>query len=157
MATLIATGNLGQDSELKNANNGTPFLKFSIGDSKSRKKDDGTWEELAQQWLNCTLWGPSAEAFADLRTGDRVTVYGEFYARKYEKDGQERQSLDVKVHGVQVLKRKDGNGGGGYGQRGGNFQQHQQSQPQGQWGNAPQWGNQPQQGWPQQQGQPARF
>ena len=108
MALLIATGNLGMDAELKNSRTGTPFLKFSIGDSKSRKLDDGTWEETASQWLECSIWGGQAEVFADLRKGDRVEITGEFYARTYEHNGADRTSLDVKVHGVKVLKRKDG-------------------------------------------------
>jgi single-strand DNA-binding protein len=151
MATLIATGNLGKDAELKNASNGSPFLKFSIGDSKSKPDGNGGFETIAQQWLECSVWGPQAEAFADLRKGDRVEIVGEFYAREYPgKEGDTRTSLDVKVHGVKVLKRKDGQGGGG-------FQQAQQpaGAPQGaqggQWGNGPQWGNQ-QAAWPQQGG-----
>ena len=154
MATLTATGNLGKDAELKNASNGSAFLKFSVGDSKSRKLPDGTWEELAQQWLECTIWGPQAEAFADLRKGDRVEIVGEFYVRTYEKDGVERQSLDVKVHGVKVLKRKDGsNGYGGQAQQPAGVPQGAQGGGNQQ---APaQWGNQPQNG--QQWGQPAPF
>jgi single-strand DNA-binding protein len=94
-------------------------MSFSVADSKSRKLDSGEWETLAEQWLECTIWGSLAEFYdGKLTKGSRVTVYGDFMSRKYEaKDGSTGTSLDVNVKGVDIMPSKKGNQqqGGGFG------------------------------------------
>lgn len=113
MAEIKFTGNLGRDAELKYTKSGSPVMSFSVADSKSRKTDNGDWETLAEQWLNCTIWGSLGEFYdGKLTKGTRVTIYGEFYSRKYEaKDGTPGTSLDVNVKGVDILPSRKGNGG----------------------------------------------
>lgn len=115
MAEIKFTGNLGRDAELKYTKSGSPVMSFSVADSKSRKTDSGDWETLAEQWLNCTIWGSLAEFYdGKLPKGTRVTIYGEFYSRKYEaKDGTQGTSLDVNVKGVDILPSRKGNGSQG--------------------------------------------
>lgn len=142
MAEIKFTGNLGRDAELKYTKSGSPVMSFSVADSKSRKTDSGDWETLAEQWLNCTIWGSLGEFYdGKLTKGTRVTIYGEFYSRKYEnKDGTPGVSLDVNVKGVDIMPSRNG---------GGNQSQSRQSAPQedpwatpaasnnGGWGNGP--------------------
>jgi len=87
-------------------------MSFSVADSKSRKTESGDWETLAEQWLECTIWGSLAEHYdGKLTKGSRVTVYGDFMSRKYEaKDGSEGTSLDVNVKGVDIMPSRNGNG-----------------------------------------------
>lgn len=115
MAEIKFTGNLGRDAELKYTKSGSPVMSFSVADSKSRKTDSGNWETLAEQWLNCTIWGSLGEFYdGKLTKGTRVTIYGEFYSRKYEaKDGTQGTSLDVNVKGVDILPSRKGSGGQG--------------------------------------------
>jgi len=110
MADIKFTGNLGRDAELKYTKSGSPVMSFSVADSKSRKLDSGDWETLAEQWLECTIWGSLAEYYdGKLTKGSRVTVYGDFMSRKYEaKDGSKGTSLDVNVKGVDILPSKNG-------------------------------------------------
>jgi single-strand DNA-binding protein len=140
MADIKFTGNLGRDGELKYTKSGSPVMSFSVADSKSRKLDNGEWETLAEQWMNCTIWGSLAEFYdGKLTKGSRVTVYGDFMSRKYEaKDGTPGVSLDVNVKGVDIMPSKNG----GAQQRG------QPQQASGKWGgtpaqqtNAGDWGN----------------
>jgi len=110
MADIKFTGNLGRDAELKYTKSGSPVMSFSVADSKSKKLDSGEWETLAEQWLECTIWGSLAEFYdGKLTKGARVTIYGEFYARKYEaKDGTPGVSLDVNVKGVDIMPSRNG-------------------------------------------------
>lgn len=112
MAKIEFTGNLGRDAELKYTKSGSPVMSFSVADSKSRKLESGEWETLAEQWLNCTIWGSLAEFYdGKLTRGARVTIYGEFYSRKYEaKDGTPGLSLDVNVKGVDIMPSRNGGG-----------------------------------------------
>ena len=128
MADIKFTGNVGKDAELKWTKGGQAVLNFSVADSKSRRLESGEWETLKEQWLNCEVWGELAEFYAEkVKRGTRVTVYGEFYARKYEaKDGSQGTSLDVTVKGLDILPARSGG---------------QQRQPapanSGGWGNGP--------------------
>lgn len=120
MAKIEVNGHLGGDAELKFSNSGRPVLNFSVGDSKSRKDQNGNWETLKSQWIRAALWGDEAEFYQSrLVKGTKVTVWGEFFAREYERNGEKRTSLDLEVHGVKIWPKRDGQGGG-----------NQQSQPQ---------------------------
>lgn len=122
MADIKFTGNVGKDAELRWTPSGRPVLNFSVADSKSKKLDNGEWETLAEQWLDCAIWGDLAEYYAEkIKRGARVTVYGDFMSRKYEaKDGSKGTSLDVNVKGVDIMPSRNGGGqqggnqGGGY-------------------------------------------
>ncbi|WP_426940288.1 single-stranded DNA-binding protein [Pseudarthrobacter sp. S6] len=151
MADIKFTGNLGRDAELKYTKSGSPFMSFSVADSRSRKTEGGDWETLAEQWLECTIWGSLAEHYdGKLTRGSRVTVYGDFMSRKYEaKDGSAGTSLDVNVKGVDILPSKNSNGQqrGNQQQSGGNRQPAAKEDPWatpavnpnngGGWGNGP--------------------
>jgi len=147
MADIKFTGNVGKDAELRWTPAGRPVLNFSVADSKSKKLENGEWETLAEQWLNCAIWGDLAEHYAEkIKRGARVTVYGDFMSRKYEaKDGSQGTSLDVNVKGVDIMPSRNGGNGqqGSGGQRQGGGQQDDPwatpgvSNAGGQWGNGP--------------------
>ena len=150
MAEIVATGNLGADAELRTTPSGRSVLNFRIGDSKSKKNDQGGWDKTAENWFNVAIWGELAEFYAkQLTKGTRVQITGEFYQREYDKnDGSGKGvSLDVTAWGVRIIPKRDNSNGGGFNA------QPQQSAPQPQQGggwNAPAadpWstgGNQPQ-------------
>ncbi|MCV7565101.1 single-stranded DNA-binding protein [Micrococcus luteus] len=116
MAEIQFTGGVGADAELRFTANGAPVLNFRACDSKSRKRDDGTWETLAETWYAVSLFGPAAEAQQhEVKKGTRVKVAGEFYTREYEGKNGPGISNDVRAVGVQVLpsRKNDGQGQGG--------------------------------------------
>jgi len=141
MAEIVATGNLGADAELRTTPSGRSVLNFRIGDSKSKKNDQGGWDKTAENWFNVAIWGELAEFYAkQLTKGTRVQITGEFYQREYDKnDGSGKGvSLDVTAWGVRIIpKRDNNNGGGGFNAQ--PQQSPQQSAPQPQQGgwNAP--------------------
>jgi single-strand DNA-binding protein len=139
MAEIKFTGNLGSDAVLRYTPSGRAVLNFSVADTKSKPDGNGGWEKLAEQWLDCAIWGELAEFYTDkLVKGSRVTVYGEFYARKYQnKEGVPGTALDVVAKGVDIFPPKNG---GQQQRQAGNQQQDQWAQPSGQ-SDAGQWGN----------------
>ena len=138
MAEILATGNLGADAELRTTPSGRPVLNFRMGDSKSKKNDQGGWDTVAENWFNVTIWGELAQFYANqLKKGVRVKITGEFYQREYDKkDGSGKGvALEVTAWGVNVIPKRDNNNGGGFNAQ--PQQSPQQSQPQqGVW-NAP--------------------
>jgi len=143
MADIKFTGNVGKDAELKFLNSGRPVLNFSVADSKSRRLESGEWETLAEQWIDCAIWGELAEFYADkIKRGSRVTIYGDFMSRKYvNKEGVPGVSLDVTVKGVEIYPPKNGGGqqqGGQQSQAAANtWGNQQQASNSAGWGNGP--------------------
>lgn len=91
MNTFTATGRLGRDAELRDAN-GTPVLNFPVA------TDTGFGDRKATMWINAAIWGKRAQAMSEmLRKGQFVAVTGELSQREYEKDGQPRTSLELRV------------------------------------------------------------
>lgn len=135
MADIKFTGNVGKDAELKFLPSGRPVLNFSVADSKSKRLESGEWETIAEQWLDCAVWGDLAEFYAEkIRRGSRVTVYGDFMSRKYQnKEGVPGVALEVNVKGIDVLpSRNGGQQNAGQGQQWGG---QQQTANAGGWGN----------------------
>lgn len=113
MARVEFTGNVGREPELRfiqtGAQAGTPFLKFSVCESRSRKRDDGSWETLKEQWVECSLFDPSAQFYAEqVVKGARVTVFGDLWLQSWRSDeGAERSGLSCTVKGLYVFPPKN--------------------------------------------------
>ena len=84
-------GNLGQDPEIMNMENGTKLAKFSIATSDSYKNAKGEKVEDTQ-WHNIVAWGKTADIVENyLVKGKQVAVEGKLTHRSYEtKDGEKR-------------------------------------------------------------------
>ena len=91
MNSLVITGNLGKDAEMRSLNDGTPVLSFSVADSQGRDKPT--------IWWNCALYGRRAESLQQYLTkGQQVTVIGNVTEREWtDRDGVKRKSMDVRV------------------------------------------------------------
>lgn len=104
MADIIFTGNLGADSVIKYTPSGSPVLNFRAADTKSKKNSQGGWDKVSEQWFGVELWGSTAEFLAEhLKTGVRVKVYGQFYARQYEGRNGSGTALEVKASAVEII------------------------------------------------------
>lgn len=94
---VALTGRLTADPRLRETDSGTPMLQFSVAVGESRKRADGSWEEVPN-YVDCTLWGARARAMErQLRRGDAVAVAGRLKFSSWEKDGQRRTHLGVTV------------------------------------------------------------
>ena len=108
--TITVTGNLGHDAALKYTSGGHPVLELSIADTPRRKNDRGEWEDAGETtWYRASVWGPIAEALANAGLavkGAQATVTGTLSQRAYEKDGQQRTSLDIRVDTIGIREKR---------------------------------------------------
>jgi len=178
---VTIVGNLGGDVELRFTPSGAAVANFTVASTpRTFNKQTNAWDDGETLWMRCSVWREAAENVAEsLTKGARVVVTGRLKSRSYEKDGQNRTSIEMDVDEVgpslryasaKVTKaeRSGGQQGGGFGQPaqqaefGGQVAAGQQAQQTAQqpapWGQqpaqAPAWGQQ--QGWgqPQPQGAP---
>ena len=97
-------GNLGQDPEIMNMENGTKLAKFSIATSESYKNAQGEKVEDVQ-WHNVVAWGKTAEIVESYLTkGKQVAVDGKLTHRSYEtKEGEKRYITEVRCSELLML------------------------------------------------------
>ena len=91
-ASATITGHLGRDPETRQAGSSS-VTSFSVA------VNTGYGERKTCTWWNVSVWGKRGETAAQhLHKGDAVTISGEPALRKYESNGEERQSLDIEAH-----------------------------------------------------------
>lgn len=106
LADIQIAGVLGRDAECRFTPSGEAVASFSVADDLRRKSPSGEWETVSTTWWRCQVWGKAAENLADhLLKGTRVVVTGTVHERKYEKDGQERSSFDVRARTVGIVPK----------------------------------------------------
>lgn len=94
--TLV--GNLGRDPELRRSNKDLAITKFSLA---TKYQDETTWH-------NIVCFGRLAENMEKmLSKGSLAAVKGRISIRSYEKDGEQRKSMEIIANSVQILSRKD--------------------------------------------------
>lgn len=94
---MIINGNLTRDPELRFTPSGSPVATFSIAVNKNyQDKKTSEWVENTE-FYRVTTWHKLAENCAEsLKKGDRVVVFGKkLTASAYEKDGQQRATLEI--------------------------------------------------------------
>lgn len=96
------TGNVGGDAETRHIPSGEAVVGFNVA------VKSGYGDKAATTWVRCAIWGKRGEAVAPyLLKGQLVGVVGEVTNREYEKDGQKRYSLDVRVSDLTLLGKRD--------------------------------------------------
>ena len=92
-------GNLGQDPEIVNLENGSKLAKFSIATSETYKNAKGEKIEDTQ-WHTIVAWGKTAEIVENyLVKGKQIAVEGKLVHRSYEtKDGEKRYITEVRCN-----------------------------------------------------------
>ncbi len=97
-------GNLGQDPEIVNLENGSKLAKFSIATSDSYKNAEGQKVEDTQ-WHNIVAWGKTAEIVENyLAKGKQVAIEGKLTHRSYEtKEGEKRYITEVRCNELLML------------------------------------------------------
>ena len=95
------TGNLGRDAAVRFTASGTRITSFSVA------VKSGFGNNEATTWVNCTIWGDRGEKLEPyLVKGQLVGVSGEACLREYDKDGEKRYSMDLRVNDVTLLGKK---------------------------------------------------
>lgn len=117
---VMIIGHLGQDPELRYAQNGTPMANFSVATDESYNDREGNRVERTE-WHRITVFQRAAENCANyLSKGSRVYIEGSLQTRKWQdKDGNDRYTTEIRAQRVQFLDRRGEAGGqggqGGYG------------------------------------------
>jgi len=107
---VILIGNLGKDPELSYTPGGLAVLRFSLATTESRKKDDGTWEDITE-WHRIVVFGKTAESIHQYATkGSQVYVEGRIHYDSYEKDGIKRYTTDIVAGVIRLLGKREDSG-----------------------------------------------
>lgn len=113
---IILVGNLGRDPELRYTPQGTAVCSFSMATNEKRRDKSGEFQNIAT-WFKVTLWGNQAETASKyLAKGRPVYIEGRLRIEEWtDRDGNNRQSLEVNGTDMQFLGGADrGEGGGDY-------------------------------------------
>jgi single-strand DNA-binding protein len=95
MNTVILSGRVGADSELKTTRNGKPYTQFSV--AVNRKSPTG---DVSASWFDVTWFSDHARI---LSKGDYVVVYGSLTQETWtDKSGQKRYAVKVIANQVVV-------------------------------------------------------
>ncbi|MDP1648698.1 MAG: single-stranded DNA-binding protein [Rubrivivax sp.] len=112
---VILVGNCGRDPEVRYTPSGAAICNISIATS-SRRKDKTSGESIEDtQWHRVTFYDRLAEIAGEyLKKGRPVYVEGRLKYGKYtDKDGVERNTVDIVANEMQLLGGREGGGGGG--------------------------------------------
>jgi single-strand DNA-binding protein len=114
---VILIGNCGRDPEVRYTPSGTAICNVSVATS-SRRKDKASGESIEDtQWHRVTFYDRLAEIAGEyLKKGKPVYIEGRLKYGKYtDKDGIERNTVDIVAEQMQMLGGRDGGGeeGGG--------------------------------------------
>lgn len=97
---ITVVGNVTADPELRFTPAGKAVAGFTVA-STPRVKDGDQWVDGETTWLRCSAWEQLAENVAEsIQKGTRVIVQGALSSRSYEKDGQTRTSLELRVDAI---------------------------------------------------------
>lgn len=102
---VIIVGNLGQDPEVRQFQNGGSVTSISVATS-DRWTDRNTGEQKEQtEWHRVSLFNRLGEIAAQyLRKGSSVYIEGSLHTRKYtDNQGIERYSTEIRANQMQML------------------------------------------------------
>ena len=107
--TLV--GRLGQDPETKQVGD-TTVANFSLATSETWKDKDGEKQEKTE-WHRLVAWGRQAEIIGKyLNKGSLIYIEGQLQTRKWEKDGVDRYTTEIRVGMMKMLGGHGANGSG---------------------------------------------
>lgn len=107
LATVTLIGHLGRDPEIRYLPDGSGVCNFSIATSEKNRDQEYT------TWWRINVWGRQAESCNQyLSKGRPVCVQGRVGMRSYtDRDGNERQTLEVHAQSVTFLGSRDSDSG----------------------------------------------
>ena len=114
---VVLTGNLTRDPELRSTGSGMSVCSLRVA-CNTRRKDQSTGDWVDKpNYFDVTVWGAQGENCARfLSKGRPVAIDGRLEWREWQdKDGNNRQAIDIIADAVQFLGSRDDAGGGGNG------------------------------------------
>ena len=110
---VILVGNLGRDPEIRYTQQGTAVANFSLATTDRFKNRGGEMQERTE-WHRIVAWDKLAEICGQyLAKGRQVYIEGRLQTREWEdKDGNKRSTTEIVAQTMQMLGRREGQGGG---------------------------------------------
>lgn len=103
--TVILTGRLVRDVELKYTSNGVAMGTFTLAVNKNIKKNDKFVEETS--FFNCVMFGKFIESICDrLKKGSQIAVEGSLRQDMWEVDGKVKSRVKINVETIEMLWSK---------------------------------------------------
>lgn len=130
-ASIKIDGRIANDVRF-NSVNGKSVANIKVLAGRSKKNDDGTWENLSTTAYDVAFWNQHAELvnMFNPQKGDSVVVTGSVTGiDKFQGDKGELLSVKVSGDGLRVFPKQN-SGGGGFPAPAGFNAEHQPTQPQ---------------------------
>lgn len=101
-------GNLGADMKHGKANNGTPFLYFSLAeDGKVRKNLETQKNENVTRWHDCVAWDENlSKLLGHLKKGEPLMVEGQLDYDLQVVEGKPRKFAKIVVSDFRYMSPK---------------------------------------------------
>ena len=116
--TVLLTGRLTRDPELKYTASGTAMCRFGLAVNR-RYKDpkSGEWKDDTT-FVNCVIWREAGERVGKaVKKGTPVHVEGRLRSYDFQdKEGNKRSGIEVEARRVQILEKASGAGSTGAGE-----------------------------------------
>ena len=112
---VIIVGNLGNDPEVRYANNGSAIANISIATSDSWKDKNTGEQQERTEWHRVVMFNRLGEIAGEyLRKGSKVYIEGRLQTRKWQDNsGQDRYTTEIVANEMQMLDSR-GDSGGSY-------------------------------------------
>lgn len=106
MNKVILSGNLCQDVEVKQTQNGKTVVTNCIAVQREYKSPNGEYES---DFINIVVWGAQADYLGKYANkGDRVELCGRWMVRKYQvADGSTRVANECAVESIKAFRKAD--------------------------------------------------
>ena len=103
MNTVIISGNLGANPEVRTTASGLAVANLSVA-TNERVKQDGEWTDHTE-WHRVTVFGKQAEVCGKfLAKGSKVTIQGKLRTRKFaDKDGRDKWTTEILADNVEFM------------------------------------------------------
>ena len=132
-ASIKIDGRIAADPRF-NSVNGKSVANIKVLAGRSKKNDDGTWENITTTAYDVAFWNQHAELvnMFNPNKGDSVVVTGTVTGiDKFQGDKGELLSVKVSGDGLRVFPKQNNNTGGGFPAPAGCNAEHQPTQAQG--------------------------
>lgn len=102
--SVVISGNLTRDPELRTTNTGTKVLGFCVAvNDRCRNPQTQEWEDYPN-FIDCVLFGPRAESVANyISKGSKVAIQGKLRWTQWERDGERRSKIEVIVDQIEFM------------------------------------------------------
>lgn len=107
MISVFVHGRLTKDPETKAVGTGSKTTLYVVSNRKFKNAKGEAVEKAT--YLDCELWGKTGEVAAEyLHKGDTVVLSGQLEQDNWEKDGQKRSKLYLRVDSFEFGQKRRG-------------------------------------------------